>query len=204
MALKTFVKVSGINNLSDARYCSGMGVDQLGFSIEENSPNYTDPDKFKEIKNWLSGVTYVGELDAQNETEPGNFNERYELDAIQVSNPAQVVLLEELGLPIILKMDVSMITGELLLASLKTRVDYFLIESAYEEPLSADILALAKNYPLVSAYGFDSSNVAEVIELGIKGIALQGGNEIGPGLRDFDEMMDILEVLEIDDTLDSR
>ena len=203
MALKTFVKVSGINNLSDARYCSGMGVDQLGFSIEENSPNYTDPDKFKEIKNWLSGVAYVGELDAQNETEPGNFNERYELDAIQVSNPAQVVLLEELGLPIILKMDVSMITGELL-ASLKTRVDYFLIESAYEEPLSADILALAKNYPLVSAYGFDSSNVAEVIELGIKGIALQGGNEIGPGLRDFDEMMDILEVLEIDDTLDSR
>ena len=53
MALKTFVKVSGINNLSDARYCSGMEVNQLGFSIEPSSPNYTDPEKFKEIKGWL-------------------------------------------------------------------------------------------------------------------------------------------------------
>lgn len=35
MALKTFVKISGVNNLSDARYCAGMGVNQLGFNIED-------------------------------------------------------------------------------------------------------------------------------------------------------------------------
>ena len=48
MALKTFVKISGVNNLSDARYCAGMGVNQLGFNIEDKHPNYTDPQSFKE------------------------------------------------------------------------------------------------------------------------------------------------------------
>ena len=200
MALKTFVKVSGINNLSDARYCSGMGVDQLGFSIEESNPNYTNSEKLKEIKGWLSGVAYVGELDVQSEVDLSELKDRYELDAIQVASPAQVAAVEGLGLPIILKMDVAMIT-EALLATLKDRVDYFLIESVYEGQVSPDILALAKDYPLVLAYGFDESSVLGLIGQGIKGVALQGGNEISPGLRDFDEMMDILEVLEIDDTL---
>ena len=32
MPLKTFVKVGNITNLSDARYCAGMGVDMLRIS----------------------------------------------------------------------------------------------------------------------------------------------------------------------------
>jgi len=196
MALKTFVKVSGITNLSDARYCSGMEVDQLGFSIDPNGANYTDPEKFKEIKGWLSGVAYVGELDASSTVNAA----QYELDAIQVASPAQVAAAAELGLPVILKMDITMIT-EPLLASLKDRVDYFLIESIYEGQVSPDILALAAQYKLVLAYGFDAGSVEGLSQTAIKGVALQGGEEISPGLRDFDEMMDILEALEIDDTL---
>ena len=34
MSLKYFVHVSSINNLSDARYCSGMMVNSLGFDID--------------------------------------------------------------------------------------------------------------------------------------------------------------------------
>ena len=43
--LKTLIKVSNINNLSDARYCAGMGVEMLGFSMDELSI-----EKFKEKK----------------------------------------------------------------------------------------------------------------------------------------------------------
>lgn len=200
MALKTFVKVSGINNLSDARYCSGMEVDQLGFSIQETDPNYTDPAKFKEIKGWLSGVQYVGELDSKNTKSIADIVSNYELDALQVANAAQVEEAQATGLPIILQTDVSMITLEFL-SSLKDKVDYFLIESVYEGQVSPDLLALTKDYPIVLSYGFDASSVESLAGQGIKGIALKGGDEISPGLRDFDEMIDILEALEIDDTL---
>lgn len=200
MALKTFVKVSGINNLSDARYCSGMEVDQLGFSIQEGSTKYTDPDKFKEIKGWLSGVAYVGEIEADNTKDISDIVKGYDLDALQVANRQQVIEAQATGLPVILKTDVSMITLDLL-ASLKDKVSYFLIESVYEGQVSPDILELTNQYPIVLGYGFEANTVEALTKSGIKGIALKGGDEISPGLRDFDEMMDILEALEIDDTL---
>ncbi|MFT6971874.1 MAG: phosphoribosylanthranilate isomerase, partial [Roseivirga sp.] len=88
MALKTFVKVSGINNLSDARYCAGMGVNQVGFEIEEGSPNYVDQQSFKEIKGWLSGVEFVGEINGSVGS-IANLVKDYGLDAIQIENMAQ-------------------------------------------------------------------------------------------------------------------
>ena len=60
MSLKTFVKVGNITNLTDARYCAGMGVNQLGFNVED--PNFT-VEKFKEITGWLEGIEYVAEFD---------------------------------------------------------------------------------------------------------------------------------------------
>jgi phosphoribosylanthranilate isomerase len=55
------VKISNVTNLSDARYCAGMGVEMLGFSIDEDSPNYISPKKFEDICSWLAGVTLVAE-----------------------------------------------------------------------------------------------------------------------------------------------
>lgn len=200
MALKTFVKVSGINNLSDARYCSGMEVDQLGFSIQESNAKYTDPKKFNEIKGWLSGVAYVGEIDSSNAKPLTEVIGNYELDALQVATSEQVEEAQATKLPVILKADVSTITLDRLNA-LKDKVSYFLIESVYGGQVSPDVLELTRDFPIVLGYGFDADNVEALAKQGIKGVALQGGDEISPGLRDFDEMMDILEALEIDDTV---
>ena len=62
MSLKCFVKVGSINNLSDARYCSGMNVDHVGFLMEENNINSIDITNLREISNWISGVKIVGEF----------------------------------------------------------------------------------------------------------------------------------------------
>ena len=45
MSLKYFVHVSSISNLSDARYCSGMMVDSLGYNLDENSNNILSIEK---------------------------------------------------------------------------------------------------------------------------------------------------------------
>ena len=62
MALKTKVKVGNITNLSDARYCAGMGVDMLGFPV--SGTNGLSLEKFKEINGWVTGPELVLEIDS--------------------------------------------------------------------------------------------------------------------------------------------
>ena len=56
MALSTFVKIDGVTNLSDARYCAGMYVDVLGFNLEESSQKFLNPTQYEEITGWVSGL----------------------------------------------------------------------------------------------------------------------------------------------------
>ena len=59
MSLKYFVHVSSISNLSDARYCSGMMVDSLGYNLDENSNNILSIDSVKEISQWAVSYTHL-------------------------------------------------------------------------------------------------------------------------------------------------
>jgi phosphoribosylanthranilate isomerase len=201
MALNTFVKISTVNNLSDARYCAGMEVNQIGFNIEPENEDFTDVQKFNEISGWLSGVEFVGEIGDSSTDKIADTIKGYNLGAIQVANPKQVSEAKAAGLPLILKVDMAMITEDLF-KSLKDDVSYFLIESFFEGEISPDLLELAATYPIVMAFGYDASTINNLISnQNLKGIAIKGGKEERPGFKNFDEMADILEAIEIDDTL---
>ena len=62
MTLRTLVKISSVNNLSDARYAAGMGVELMGFNLDESSGNIVAPEQFRAITGWISGVKLVGEI----------------------------------------------------------------------------------------------------------------------------------------------
>lgn len=62
MSLKTIVKVSHVSNLSDARYCAGMGVDMLGVGVISSHQDYMAPPVFQEIRGWIAGPKIVAEL----------------------------------------------------------------------------------------------------------------------------------------------
>ena len=68
MSLKYFVHVSSINNLSDARYCSGMMVNSLGFDLDENSNNKLSTENINDICGWVNGVDFVGEFNNSSST----------------------------------------------------------------------------------------------------------------------------------------
>ena len=57
MSLKLKIKVGNITNLSDARYSAGMGVDWLGFRMDN-----IDPQTFREITGWVTGPRFVIEI----------------------------------------------------------------------------------------------------------------------------------------------
>src|SRR5690606_24869491 len=78
----------------------------------------------------------------------------------------------------------------------------FHITSKHEELDENDkqtIKLLSENCRVILGVGITAENVLDLItELHLYGISLTGGEEIKPGLKDFDELADILEALEVE------
>ena len=200
------VKISNVTNLSDARYCAGMGVEMLGFSIDEDSPNYITPKKFEDICSWLAGVTLVAET-AQ--TDPESIIKalsQYPVHSVQVESSGLLnYLRSELNLPLILRISVDTYEADeisSILSRYDGEVSHFLLESDNNAKLSDEWIqtlgSLANEYPILFGFGLeDEYAVTALTELfPTIGIALRGSEEIRPGYKDFGSMMDILEALE--------
>ena len=213
--LATLVKISNVTNLSDARYCAGMGVDMLGFSMDEFSPDYVDPSRFTAIRNWVVGVQIVGETTETDLDRIGELIATYQPDLLQIEEAALLPSLSTLGKPpgglppgglrLILRLNLAGITLEQLDALLQinpTNADFILLESQapihLDDDLKTSIGQLAARHAVLLGAGITAETVHDrLAELPIKGIALTGGPEDRPGSRDFGELMDILEALEI-------
>src|SRR6478736_4379991 len=74
--LITKVKVGQVTNLSEARYCAGMGVDFLSFPISS-----IDPKTYREITGWVAGPKFGVEVDSKSIS----FVEEYEADFIAIN-----------------------------------------------------------------------------------------------------------------------
>lgn len=194
MALKTFVKVGNITNLSDARYCAGMEVDLLGFNFDQDSD--MDLDTFDEITTWVSGVEFVAEFENSDEYEIQDVLEECDFDYVQVSDRNMISSLAE-EIPVIFKCSPADLTS--LDPGLPIKI--LLVEKENDELLNGQEISalqqLARHYTILLGSGIKPENVFHLIaDLPIKGIAMKGSEEISPGYKDYDELADILELLE--------
>lgn len=200
------VKISNVTNLSDARYCAGMGVEMLGFSIDEDSPNYISPKKFEEICSWLAGVQLVAESSQSDPELLLKALSEYPVHYVQVETQGLLTYLQsELNLPLILRVSVDTYDANdiySILSRYGDEVAYFLLESDVNTALTEEwinaLAQLAKEYPILIGFGLDDENTVNNLTETFPeiGIALRGSEEIRPGYKDFGSMMDILEALE--------
>jgi phosphoribosylanthranilate isomerase len=190
--LKTFVKVSEITNLSDARYCAGMGVELLGFCMDETSPEYVSPEKFEEIKSWVAGVQLVGETQSADYQVIKQFLEVYKIDFLQISEPKFIPEITNFGKPIILNIDFDSAYLKENLEKYSKYVEIFLISGEELSDLARyEMKEIAQNYNVLLGFGISENNINELLEeILVKGIIIPA--------NDFDKLRDILEVLEID------
>lgn len=196
MALKTFVKISEVTNLSDARYCAGMAVQQLGFIVDPNHASYTDPKTFQELADWVSGVAFVAEVSDSNEPIK-NLIAPYAVDAIQIKQQVQIQEALDLGLPVIFEANQLIEALEAWQESEK-QLDYILLDAS--ALMLEEVAAHGHELPLVVSNAFEGNEVLKWIEkTSIKGIAMRGGNEIRPGYKNFDALANVLESLEDDE-----
>ena len=183
MALRTFVKVSTISNLSDARYCAGMGVDLLGFCTIKGQNQYIDPARFQEIRGWVTGPKIVAEIyGIDNATEIEKILEDYKPDYLEMG-ANELAVLSSFPLPVILS-----INGVGDIKSLPFKPAYFIGDKVIES--SIPFLVKVNSVGEVHSALNDS---------GIKGIVLKGGSELKPGLKDTEMINEVLEMLETDD-----
>lgn len=207
MALSVLTAVTEINNLSDARYCAGMGVDILGFNLSQDQAGQVSPETVREIAGWVAGVQLAG---AFSRTSPEEINEtarQCSLDLVLLRSGYLVDDLAKLELPVIMQVEVHKDSYENELQEMlelyAPKVLFFLITSSefqqVDDTNQVFLQSLSARFPVLLGFGLEKDSVAQVIAtVQPAGIALKGGHEIKPGLKSFDDLADILETLEVD------
>lgn len=207
MSLKLSVKVSNITNLSNARYCAGMGVEYLGFDLNESSPNYISPSQFGDMVSWVTGVTHIGEFDSRASAADIKLaTQNYKLDGLQIEDIGLLEELSELSMPIIFKVALND----------EKAIERFLKEVDAITPYTEQILIASSNSDLYSqidheissmenkaqwirAFDVSLTSIETLLNQKIyPTIELQGIDEDRPGFNDYGDLMDILEVIEED------
>jgi phosphoribosylanthranilate isomerase len=207
MALSILTAVTEINNLSDARYCAGMGVDILGFNLSQNQAGQVSPETIRDIAGWVAGVQLAGAFAPAAPEEINETASQCNLDLLILQSGFLADDLAKLELPVILQVEVhkDSYENELLqmLELYASKVKYFLITSSefgeIDETNQDFLQSLSSRFPVLIGFGLEKDSVTEVLNT-VKpaGIALKGGHEIKPGLKSFDDLADILETLEVD------
>ena len=186
MALKTLVKVGGITNLSDARYCAGMGVDFLGFRVVDGFSNSVSAKTYQEIRGWVTGPQIVAEIYGIRAAEDlKEVVENFRPDIFELGLIEYEAIGSHLEIPFILA-----VADNEELPHLATKPAYIL---AQDGPTLSRFIP---DYELL--LGVKTREEAErcLNHTGVSGLALEGGHEVRPGLKSYDELADILELLE--------
>jgi phosphoribosylanthranilate isomerase len=192
MPLKTLVKVGNISNLSDARYCAGMGVDLLGFKVITGQPNHLPARDYQEIRGWISGPKVVAEIyGIQSDEFLSEIITNYSPEYLEMSCEEFKKLKGKLTLPVILsvsKEEVSKVD----LDTESENIAYLIIDG----DAFGTIKECTFPYPILLKVNSNKDLEKKLSEPSVSGVALNGSPEERPGFKDYSELSDILEFLE--------
>jgi phosphoribosylanthranilate isomerase len=206
MSLALPVLVRGINNLSDARYCAGMGAQGLIFTLDANLPGAIDAATARELAGWVAGVDIIGEFGHVAGPEINRLVEECGLTGVLLRlDRDRQAWPEGLAVPALIEVPSTVIINQAhyaaaiadLTAALPAGFAFF---TEAPQPYPADYAywhTLARQAPLWLAAPTDPTQAAETAQqVHPAGLILAGGDEIKPGLRDFTELEAVFEALE--------
>ncbi len=211
--LTTTVKASSISNLTDARYFAAWHVDWLGFDLTADGLAILSLPAVKEIKDWIEGPKIVGELAVLDIEQSQQIIDFLSLKYIQVGMHTPVEYLNSLTVDSIIKEVIiePTTTFEALQTHLSTYfdyVDYFLINfdknnlawTAIEAGItltSSQLQEICAQYEVFLSIDFTSSNTKKILAtIQPLGISVKGGMEEKVGLKSYDELDEVFELLE--------
>ncbi len=198
MSLKYFVHVSSINNLSDARYCSGMMVNSLGFDLDKESKTKLPLENINEICKWVNGVDFVGEF---NNSQSNYINQVInELDfnyiSVNISNSIKSIDFDHQKIIIVLPQPnlISSRTNNYLRDNFpESRT--LIIDNLTKDSISK-LELLTDNYEII-INPLETINITKsILNKFDLGLLLKGSQEIKPGYKDYDSISDYLDAID--------
>lgn len=179
MSLKAKVKVGRVTNLSEARYCAGMGVDLLGFPV---GPDGLKPEQYKQLIEWVAGPEFV--LEAHR-------SQTLDLTYITDNYPGHYI---EIGIH--------------QLEWLSHKDLNFIVAIEPQEWVRFSGKLKGENLKFIEVINWGHEKIESVVPVLVNinsiddiaktdhGIALTGSDEEKPGIKDYSSIADILEALE--------
>ena len=198
MSLKYFVHVSSISNLSDARYCSGMMVDSLGYNLDENSNNILSIDSVKEISQWVNGVKFIAEFYNSSEEHINKILENEIFDAIQLNFENKIKNINFNDSKVLIRIsnpnEINENTNKFLDEKFP-KTETLIIDNLSSESIN-NLGYLDRKYMLIINPYEDISSLISKLEKKNFGLLLKGSSEIRPGLKDYDSLSEFLESID--------
>ena len=194
MTPKKFIKIRGVNNLSDARYCSGMMVNVIGFNLDANQKDGVNIDSFKAITKWIQGPKIAGEFDNMELELIRKYLSRIDLDIIETSNPSFLAPLIDTGKEVYLKINLdSLVNEKALFNKIKegqtaNKIVVYSPEKSKNEKHLINLLNYTKNQQIINGFNLDLSQIDFW-----PSIEIMATPEDKPGYKDYGEVMDVLE-----------
>jgi len=190
--------IRGINNLSDARYCAGMGADKLTFVLDPALPGCLNAKTVKELAGWIAGVELIGEFDQLNAAEINALSAECALDAVLLRRPRTAAELAEIAPPVYVEVTAE---SRALLQSFPDSLLGVVVElpATVSAETVAQLRGLASRRPLWLGPGLQPDRARDLAtRLRPAGLVFPSGNEVKPGLRDFDQLEAVFEALEVE------
>lgn len=190
---KPVIYVNRITNLSDARYCAGMGVDMLGFVVNPDHVDYVSPSSYREMIGWISGPKRVAEITSMENINLEEVVSNYKPDVLHISS-AFIGRNDFQNLPMIIEVTFENLPTFQVRPAIT--IDCLLITHLPVD-LSRKTYAMKRDYQILLSLNKEATAVTEILQqYGAGGFALQGSHELAPGLKDYDHLSRILEELE--------
>ncbi|MBF9220327.1 beta/alpha barrel domain-containing protein [Hymenobacter ruricola] len=188
--------IRGINNLSDARYCAGMGADKLTFVLDPALPGALDTRTVKELAGWVAGVELIGEFDQLSAPEINAVAADCALDAVLLRRPRTAAELAEIAPPVYVELSAE---ADLQASLLPDSPIGWVIELGNTAISPQALQRLGQQRPLWLGPGLDPGRARDLAtQLPLAGLTFPSGDEVKPGLRDFDQLEAVFEALEVD------
>lgn len=202
-------------NLTDARYFAAWEAEWLGFDFNTGSEEHLPVQNVIAIKEWVDGVKIVGEFGATHSAADIKAAiELVGLDAVQLGMLTDISTALELKKVAIIKefviqddtteediaehlSDFAACTETFLLDFSKSNVTWEVLQKG--ESITLDFLKeLCQEFQIIIGLDFSGEMVDEFLETVFPyGIHVKGGLEEKVGFKDFDELDEIFETLEI-------
>lgn len=195
LMLKTQILAAEVSNLTDARYFAAWGVDYISFNCNQGEENYIAETALAEIKDWIEGpkfLAYFNGLDEAHKME--QFVDQMALQGMVLGPFAPENTIKSLDAEMLFKEFVEADAEKIMTEHFETEYEHqSLLQIVKTNRTKASNFFLKK--VLLDIEDLDLETVQKVLNESQCGLVLRGGQEEKVGLKSFDFLDEVFEML---------